>query len=310
MFEIVFLGTSASAPSISRGLSAQFVLYNEYRFLIDCGEGTQRQMLKSGLGFKRLDKILITHGHLDHILGLGGLVSTLSRWDTAQYLEIYAGESALARIKDLLLGVVLRKANTPLEIKFVPLKPDMVIAEDDRFSVRAFPVSHRGPDCYGFSFQEKSRRPFLVDRAESLGVPAGPERRALVAGQSVTLKDGQIVTPDQVLGPSIPGAKLVVVGDTGRTGDLAAYVQDADLLVIEATYLEEEAEMAAQFGHLTAAQAAKLAIATNVQELCLTHLSRRYRDVDVLAEARAIFPGVHVARDFDRLKTNKTKSDQ
>ena len=124
MFELVFLGTSASAPSIRRGLSAQVVLYNEYRFLIDCGEGTQRQLLKSGLGFKRLDKILITHGHLDHILGLGGLASTFSRWEAIDHVEIYAGAWALDRIKDLLLGVVLRGATPALRIDLAYYRPN------------------------------------------------------------------------------------------------------------------------------------------------------------------------------------------
>jgi ribonuclease Z len=306
VFELMFLGTSASAPSVHRGLSAQVVLYNEYRFLIDCGEGTQRQLLRSGLGFKRLDKILITHGHLDHILGLGGLASTFSRWEAIDRVEIYAGAWALDRVKDLLLGVVLRGAAPSLRIDFIELKPGLIL-EDKRFQLRAFPVSHRGPDCFGFVFEEKARRPFLVEKAEAVGVPPGPERRVLVDGGSLTLADGRVVEPDDVLGDPIPGAKLVFVGDAGRVDNLVDNARGADTLVIEATYLEVESEMAHQFGHLTAAQAARLAVEAGVRELWLTHISRRYREAEVLAEAEAIFPNVHVARDFDRLKVVKKK---
>jgi ribonuclease Z len=179
--------------------------------------------------------------------------------------------------------------------------------EDDKFQLRAFTVTHRGPDCFGFTFEEKPHRPFLVEKAEALGVPAGPERKRLVSGEPITLADGRVVTPDQVLGDSIAGAKLVFVGDAGRTDNLVDEARDADALVIEATYLEIEAAMAYEFGHLTAAQAARLAAEAGVRELYLTHISRRYRESEVLAEAQPIFPAVQVARDFDRIKIVKFK---
>ena len=304
MFELVFLGTSASAPSVHRGLSAQVVMHDEHRFLIDCGEGTQRQILISGIGFKRLNRILITHGHLDHILGLAGLLSTFSRWEAIDELEIYAGRWALERIRDLIYGVVLRGARPPMELRLCEIQPGVFFRGDD-FNVSAFSVEHRGPDCFGYLFEEKARRPFLADRAEALGIPPGPWRRDLVNGQSIRLPDGRQITPDQVLGPEIPGMKFVHVGDVGSTEDLDPVCWQAEALVIEATYLEEEADMAHQFAHLTAREAAELARRAQVNHLILTHISRRYRERDVLAEARQIFPQTYVARDFDQYQIRR-----
>lgn len=301
MFEIVFLGTSASAPSVHRGLSAQVVMHNEYRFLIDCGEGTQRQILQSGLGFKRLERILITHGHLDHILGLAGLMSTLTRWETAERMEIWAGKWALERIEELLFGIVLKGARAPFPLDLKEIKPGQMF-EDKSFQLSAFPVHHRGPGCFGFLFEEKSHRPFLADKAEALGVPAGPIRRHLVAGEIVTLPDGRAVGPDEVLGPWVPGTKFMHVGDCGETANLVEVAREADALVIESTYLEVEEDMAREFGHLTAARAARLAREAGVKHLILTHLSRRYREREVLEEAQKIFPNTRVARDFDHYK--------
>jgi ribonuclease Z len=300
MIEIVFLGTSASAPSIQRGLSSQIVLHREYRFLIDCGEGTQRQILRSGLGFKRLNRVLLTHGHLDHILGLGGLISTFARWEAMERLEIYGGRWALQRVYDLVYGVVLRGARPAIEIDFIEVEPG-VILEDHEFEVLAFPVSHRGPSL-GYLFREKARRPFLKERAEALGVPAGPERSRLVKGERVTLQDGRVIAPEDVLGPPERRAWLAHVGDAGETDNLVEAVRGSDLLVIEATYLERDVDLARQFDHLTAAQAASLAQEAGVNHLVLTHLSRRYPESEILEEARAIMPNTTVARDLDRFR--------
>lgn len=298
MFEIVFLGTSASAPSARRGLPAQVVKHDEYRFLIDCGEGTQRQILQSGIGFKHLNKILITHSHLDHILGLAGLLSTFMRWESIEELEIFAGRGSLDRIRDLLYGVVLRGGTPPMPLYLREVTPGIFFDADD-FTISAFPVSHRGPDNMGYVFEEKARRPFLSEKAEALGIPQGPLRRDLVAGQAVTLPDGRLIQPEDILGPLKRGTRLVHIGDVGVTDNLVDIVRDADTLVIESTYLQEEAEMASQFAHLTAKQAAELAVQANVKQLVLTHLSRRYREKDVLVEAQAVFPNAKVARDFD-----------
>lgn len=304
MFEIVFLGTSASAPSVHRGLSSQVIIHDEYRFLIDCGEGTQRQILLSGLGFKRLNRVLITHGHLDHILGLAGLLSTFMRWETIDKLEIYGGQWALDRIYDLIYGIVLRGAKPPMDLQLLQIKTGIIFDQDD-FTVSAFPVWHRGPDCFGYLFEEKTRRPFLPAKAEQLAIPPGPWRRELVSGKSITLPDGRVIHPDDVLGEERLGTRLAHVGDVGRTDELLPLVREVDALIIEATYMHEEVEMADQFAHLTARQAAELAAMAGIKCLILTHISRRYRERDVLAEAQAIFPNTIVARDFDTFQVRR-----
>ncbi len=308
MFEILFLGTSASAPSAQRGLSAQIVTHDEYRFLIDCGEGTQRQILQSGAGFRHLTRVLLTHGHLDHILGLGGLLSTFLRWEAIEELEIFGGRATLDRVRALLDGVVLRGNQPPMPLYFRQIGPGVFFEADD-FTIRAFPVTHRGPDCLGYVFEGKPRRPFLPEKADALGVPFGPERGELVAGKTITLSNGTRITPDDVLGPLQKGVKLVVVGDAGKTDDLLEVCKEADALVIESTYLSEEAEMARQFHHLTAQQGAELAVKANVKKLILTHISRRYREKDVLKEAQAVHPNVSVARDFDIFQIKKDEPD-
>lgn len=298
MFEITFLGTSASAPSPKRNLPAYLVQHDEYRFLVDCGEGTQRQILQSGVGFKRLSRILITHGHLDHILGLAGLLSTFMRWESIEQLEIYGGPAALDRIHDLLFKVVLRGAKPPMPVELVPVTSGIFFDAPD-FTISAFPVQHRSPDCLGYLFEEKSRRPFLPEKAEELGIPNSPLRHELMQGKQVILANGQVVTPDMVTGELRAGTRLAALGDLGETDSLVDLLKGVDGMVIESTYLDEEADMAREFAHLTAKQAAQFANQISARQLILTHLSRRYRDKDVLAEAQQVFPDVRVAHDFD-----------
>lgn len=303
MFDLTFLGTSASAPTVHRGLSSAVVSFREHRFIIDCGEGTQRQLLTAGLGFKRLDKILITHGHLDHILGLGGLVSTMARWELMERIDVYAGGFALDRVQRL-FGVVFGPGELPMHIEYHRLEPG-IFFEDEHLEIEAFPVEHRGPDCYGFLFSERPRRPFLAEQAEALGVPVGPVRRQLVAGEAVTLPDGRTIQPDDVLGPSAPRTRLAFIGDLARTRPLVERIQDVDALVVEATYLDQDRDMAQRFGHLTAAEAARLARRAGVGRLILTHISRRYPGRLVLEEAQTIFPEVVVANDFDHFQVKR-----
>lgn len=304
----MFLGTSASAPSVDRGLSSALVLYQDQRFLVDCGEGTQRQILRSGMGFRKLDKVLLTHGHLDHILGLGGLVSTFSRWESISTLRIYGGEWALQRVEDL-MDVVLRGGDIHLDVELVVIRPGRVWGAD-RVKVSAFPVTHRGPGCYGYLFEEGSRRHFLAEKAEELGVPHGPERSLLVQGESVRLEDGTLVEPDQVLGEEVRGTKLVHVGDAARTDNLLDVCREADALIIESTYLARDGELADRFGHLTAEQAAELARDAKVGYLFLVHISRRYSEYQIAREAQAIFPRTIVPRDLDHYRIMRNAVDK
>ena len=204
----------------------------------------------------------------------------------------------------MIFGVVFRGETAQFQIEFRELEPGPIL-EDESFELEAFPVNHRGGHCFGFGFKDPARRPFLNEKASELGVPHGPERRELVKGCSIQLSDGQTIDPDDVLGPTIPGTKLVHVGDVGTTDDLLEYCNKADALVIEATYLDSDKLLAERFGHLTARQAAELAREANVSSLYLTHISRRYRTRDVLAEAAEVFPTVVVARDLDRFQVKR-----
>ena len=300
MFEVVFLGTAAGVPSVDRGLPALMVLHRQRRFLVDCGEGTQRQLLKSGVGLRRLERVLLTHAHLDHLLGIGGLVATLALLEAGHRLTVYGGAAALRAVHSLLTEVVWPDGPPRFEISSSVLEPGVII-EDDHLGVRAFPVSHRGAENFGFVFEEKPRLRMLPERLAALDVPAGPERRRLLRGDTVVLPDGRRVAPDEVLAPPQPGTRLIVVGDAADADELVEEVRGADALIIEATFLERDADKAAERSHLTAAQAARLARAANLRALYLTHLSSRYEQAEIEAEARAIFPGAVVARDFDRI---------
>lgn len=272
--------------------------------MIDCGEGTQRQILKSGIGFKRLNHILLTHGHLDHILGLAGLVSTFLRWEAIDEINIYGSRHTMERVDDLINGVVLRHQVPEVPVNLYDIKPG-IIFQAEKFQISAFPVDHRGSTSLGYRFDEYGRRPFLPEAAEALGIPPGPWRKDLVAGNPISLPDGRTIQPDQVLGENQPGVSLVVVGDVGRPERLIEYVRGADAMVIEATYLDEEDEMASTYGHSTAKNVAMLAETAGVRQLILSHVSRRYRDEDILNEAQSIFSNSWVARDFDSFQIKR-----
>jgi ribonuclease Z len=269
------------------------------RILVDCGEGTQRQLLRSGAGFRRLDRLLLTHGHFDHVLGIPGLFSTLGLRRSADLMTIHGGPGTLDVVIRMLAGL-WGEGKAPIPLELVPLVKGQVIDAGD-FTIGCFPVRHRETDSFGFSFESRARRHLLPDLLEGLGVPDGPLRGELAQGKQVTLANGKVIDPEDVLGPPERGKKLVIVGDAETTEGLAEQVRNADVLVIEATFLERDASTARDYGHLTASEAAALAATSDIKQLILTHISGRYPDEEILAEAARAFPKTRIAMDFDRV---------
>jgi len=300
MFDLVFLGTGATVPSAGRGLSALLVLHRDRRFLVDCGEGTLRQIRRAGIGLRRIDRVLLTHGHLDHVGGLAGLAGTLDLWEGTERLTIHGSDKALAIARALLEQVLWPEGHPGLSVTYEELTGGVFLSAEG-LRVAAFPVPHHGSHSIGFRFEEAGHTPLDPDRLAALGVPEGEERHRLAHGHPVTLPDGRLLTPDQVQAPPIRGAHLAVVGDCEDAMALVEAVRGVDALVIEATYRTADEATARARGHLTVRDAAGLARAAGVGRLILTHQSDRYDADTVLAEARSLFPAVHIARDFDRL---------
>jgi ribonuclease Z len=299
MFDLTFLGTSASVPSADRNQAGLLIEAGGRRIMIDCGEGTQRQLLRSGAGFRRLDRLLLTHGHFDHVLGIPGLFSTLRLRQSTDLMTIHGGPGTLDVVRRMLAGL-WGEGRAPIPLELVPLSESRVF-DAGEFTVDCFPVRHRDTDSFAFTFEARARRHLQPHRLAALGVPDGPVRGELAEGRPVTLQDGRTIEPEDVLGSPARGAKLVVVGDAETTDGLSEHVRDADLLVIEATFLERDAAMASDYGHLTAARAAELAADAGVKQLVLTHISGRYDVEEILVEATKIFAGARVAADLDRL---------
>jgi len=214
-------------------------------------------------------------------------------------MKIHGSPSTLDIVIQMLAGV-WGKGRAPIPLELVPLVTGQVLDAGD-FSIACFPVRHRQTDSFGFSFESPARRHVRPDRLAALRVPDGPVRKELAEGRPVMLPDGRTVHPEEVLGPPQGCKKLVVVGDSETTNGMAEHVRDADLLVIEATFLDRDLAIARDYGHLTAAEAAALAASSNVKLLVLTHISGRYSDVEVLAEATERFPNSRVASDFDHI---------
>ncbi len=290
---LFFAGTGGSVPSSRRGLPAVLVRRGGDRLLFDCGEGTQRQLLRS-VGLADMDCVFITHFHADHWLGLPGMLKSFALRDRERPLTIY-GPPGLNELMAATRFIYGRRL--PYALSIVELEPAEAV-ERDGYRVAAVPVRHHGASAFGYALVEDPRPGHLDPQlAERLGVRPGPDFGRLVRGEAV---NG--VSPEQVMGATREGRKVVLSGDTSPCEALAIAAHQADVLVHEATFVEEEAERARLTGHSTVRQAAELARKAEVRMLVLTHLSSRYAGGEVRREGRAAFPDTEVPRDFDTVE--------
>jgi ribonuclease Z len=287
---LFFAGTAGSVPTARRGLPALLLRAGGERILFDCGEGTQQQLLRS-VGLPELGSIFITHFHLDHWLGLLGMVKTFDLRARERPLTIY-GPPGLSQLFQGLRPILGR---TAYPLTTVDLEPHEEIRFDS-FVVSPFPVKHR-IEAYGYAIVEDDRPGrFDVEAARSLGVPDGPDFGRLQRGETV---NG--VRPEQVMGETRSGRRIVISGDTAPCQAVEVFAHDADVLVHEATFMEDERARARETFHSTAHQAAEIARDAGVKLLALTHLSTRYFPREIRDEARAVFPNTIVPRDFDAI---------
>jgi ribonuclease Z len=289
---LFFLGTAGSVPSARRGLPGLLIRRGGDRLLFDCGEGTQRQLLRSA-GLVDVDSVFITHFHADHWLGLPGMLKSFALRERSEPLAVYGPRG----LKELMGAMRIVYGRPPFELSVVELEPAERV-ERDGYAIAAIPVRHRGDACFGYALVEEGRPGHLDPAlAEQLGVTPGPDFGRLQRGETVAG-----VKPEQVMGPAREGRKIVLSGDTAPCPALAVAAHQADVLVHEATFAEEERERARETCHSTARQAAELAREAEVRMLALTHLSSRYSGGEIRDEARAVFAAAEVPRDFDTIE--------
>jgi len=294
--KVVFLGTAASIPTDARALPSVVVRRKNEVFMFDCGEGVQRQMIRAHVGFHKKMRVLVSHMHGDHVLGLPGLLQSMSLLDRREKLWIY-GPVGIRAFVQAIKETVQFVLTFPVDI--CEIECDGVVCDEREYYVEAVRTAHVIPS-FGYALVEKPRSGrFNPERAKMLGVPEGSLRSRLQHGKSVKSVNGKAVKPRQVVGPMRPGLKIAYSGDTRSTRSLVKLAKGADLLVHEATLMDELADRARRDGHSTPSQAALIAKKAGVKRLILTHVSARYRDVKpMLKEARKIFKDTDVAEDF------------
>jgi ribonuclease Z len=290
--DVVFLGTGGSVPTARRSTAAVLVRRGGERLLVDCGEGTQRQMQRS-TGLVQLDRIFLTHFHADHWLGLPGLLKTYDLQSRERPLSIH-GPPGLVELMRTLTRLIGR---TGYELLLEEIEPGSAVALEAA-AVRPFEVEH-GARAQGYALVEVPRPGrFDTEAARRLGVEPGPAFGALQRGEEVPGADGP-VRPEQVMGPERAGRKIVITGDAAPSEMTRVAAHEADLLVHDGSFADDEAERARETGHSTARDAARLAREAEVRFLALVHVSSRYNVSAVVEEAREEFPGAEAPRDFD-----------
>jgi len=296
---VIFLGTAGSVPTTTRGLPAIAIQRKDELILFDCGEGVQRQMIRARVGFHRKTKVFITHMHGDHVLGLPGLMQTMSLLDRKQKLEVFGpvGIKAFVKgIQDTVQFVLI----FPIEI--TEIKKEGLVCEEKEFQVHAAKTDHEVPGL-AYALTEKPRPGrFNPEKAKALGVPEGPLWSRLQHGEEVKLSGGRVVKPEHVVGEPRPGRKIVYSGDTRPTESLVKLAANADLLIHDATFDDELLDRAREDGHSTPSQAAETAKKAKVKWLVLTHVSARYKSTrTLLDQAKKVFSRVDVAEDFMKI---------
>ena len=290
-----FLGTAASRPTVERNVASVAVVREGETLLVDCGEGTQRQMMRYGVSFA-LDDIFFTHMHTDHVLGVVGLTRTLQLQDRTEPLRLWGPRGTARALKPY---VAFGGDRLGYAVEIVEVEPGVPLQRDG-YTVVPFAVDHHGAPALGHALVEATRRGrFDPEGARAFGIPEGQLWGRLHRGQAVTLDDGRVVEPSALVGPTRPGRTVVVTGDTRPCAATVDAARGADLLVHEATFADDEAARAKDTGHSTAREAAMVARVAEARRLLLTHVSARYshdtRDLE--AEARSVFPEARVARD-------------
>ena len=306
MLSVTFLGTAASIPTLDRNVAGLAVQREGETILFDCGEGTQRQMMRYGVGFA-FREVFFTHYHADHLLGITGLLRTMGLQDRATPVTLY-GPKGAQRVLGAAISLGIERNKFPIEI--LEIKPGDRLARDD-YDIVVFETEHRA-DTVGYALVEHPRLGrFNPDRARELGIPEGPLWGQLHKGKTITLPDGRIVGPGDLVGAPRSGRVLVYTGDTRPHLSVIEASRGADLLVHEATFSNDELERAKETGHSTAAEAARVALEAGARRLVLTHISSRYnRDVsELLAEAKAVFPETVIARDGMMLEVPYADAD-